>query len=388
MKSSATTRSRKVLSSSPNLSTPSPLREVQRRRQSWARVSRVLSLLAFALGVGLVIFWITRLRQPPNQTGEATRWIAEASVAVLHADYVEAERLAALALTMSSDPEHVEFYASIVLGLGRVEDALGYYRTLFKSWKLGSSVLVLQRYFAILHRLGLTQEIESVWGTVKDYVPWTSPLQCPDKVDESLLPGRPFHNAADYRTARLIEENMPAIRKELDEYLQQEQQTQRNGTNALPSFVSNQDIDIVDGHRHVDGYRREAWRELLLYEKGAWKEDLCGAGRPFHRTCKPLRGHLEIEGRYRGFRVGQVSFLRLLPQTHLVAHFGSVNWRLVASCGVIVPSGITIRVGNEHAQWTEGKCLVFDDSFLHEVWHNGSEPRYVFFANFLIVTPD
>lgn len=27
--------------------------------------------------------------------------------------------------------------------------------------------------------------------------------------------------------------------------------------------------------------------------------------------------------------------------------------------------------------WTEGKFLIFDDSFEHEVWHNGTETRLI-----------
>jgi aspartyl/asparaginyl beta-hydroxylase (cupin superfamily) len=30
-----------------------------------------------------------------------------------------------------------------------------------------------------------------------------------------------------------------------------------------------------------------------------------------------------------------------------------------------------MRVGEEIIQWEEGKCLLFDDSFVHSVWHKG-----------------
>lgn len=30
-----------------------------------------------------------------------------------------------------------------------------------------------------------------------------------------------------------------------------------------------------------------------------------------------------------------------------------------------------------HRSWKEGKLLIFDDSFEHEVWHNGTEVRLV-----------
>ena len=35
-------------------------------------------------------------------------------------------------------------------------------------------------------------------------------------------------------------------------------------------------------------------------------------------------------------------------------------------------------MGNETRRWREGEALIFDDSFEHEVWNEGSEPRLVF----------
>jgi aspartyl/asparaginyl beta-hydroxylase (cupin superfamily) len=45
--------------------------------------------------------------------------------------------------------------------------------------------------------------------------------------------------------------------------------------------------------------------------------------------------------------------------------------------GVVVPPGPRMRVGDEEFGWEEGRCVVFDDSFEHEVWHDGDQPRVV-----------
>ena len=37
------------------------------------------------------------------------------------------------------------------------------------------------------------------------------------------------------------------------------------------------------------------------------------------------------------------------------------------------PNVCRIRVGNEWREWTEGKCLIFDDSFEHEVVYDATE---------------
>jgi aspartate beta-hydroxylase len=46
--------------------------------------------------------------------------------------------------------------------------------------------------------------------------------------------------------------------------------------------------------------------------------------------------------------------------------------RLANLLGLKVADGASIRVGGEERSWQEGKVMVFDDSFEHEVWHNGT----------------
>lgn len=56
--------------------------------------------------------------------------------------------------------------------------------------------------------------------------------------------------------------------------------------------------------------------------------------------------------------------------------------RLTCHLELVVPEGANITCGGETRRWQEGKCLVFDDSFEHEVEHNGKEPRVVLLVNF------
>jgi aspartyl/asparaginyl beta-hydroxylase (cupin superfamily) len=43
-----------------------------------------------------------------------------------------------------------------------------------------------------------------------------------------------------------------------------------------------------------------------------------------------------------------------------------------------VPKGdCAIRVGGRTLRWQEGKCLVFDDYFIHEAWNHTQEDRIV-----------
>ncbi len=75
-------------------------------------------------------------------------------------------------------------------------------------------------------------------------------------------------------------------------------------------------------------------------------------------------------------------FSRLRPGTHLPPHCGLSNDRLTVHLGLSIPPGCTIRVGSETRAWREGECLVFDDSFEHEVWHLGERDRVVLLARF------
>jgi len=70
-------------------------------------------------------------------------------------------------------------------------------------------------------------------------------------------------------------------------------------------------------------------------------------------------------------------FSALTPGTHLCAHCGTTNAVVALSVGLIAPPGCVIRVGTEERSWREGECLVFDDTYEHEVWNRGAATRFV-----------
>lgn len=110
------------------------------------------------------------------------------------------------------------------------------------------------------------------------------------------------------------------------------------------------------------------WATSHLYFLGAKSEDLCAR---CPETCRLIE---EIPG---ATTAGLVYFASLAPGTHLEPHCGPTNARLRCHLGVRIPEGCSIRVGAETRQWMEGKCVVFDDSFEHEVWHVGTKVRLV-----------
>lgn len=72
-----------------------------------------------------------------------------------------------------------------------------------------------------------------------------------------------------------------------------------------------------------------------------------------------------------------VSLSRIAPGGRIRPHCGPWNTRLTVHLGVQTPEGCDLRVGDEWRTWSPGRCLVFDDSFEHEVIHNGRENRIV-----------
>lgn len=126
----------------------------------------------------------------------------------------------------------------------------------------------------------------------------------------------------------------------------------------------------VNFYPYEDPYTRElgwrGWNNYSLYKKGKEQKENCLR---CPQTMKLLNSTPH------GPR--QAMFARLDPGTHLTPHTGGVNVVLTCHLGLLIPEGCAIRVGNETRFWQAGKCLLFDDSFIHEAWNKGKEQRIV-----------
>lgn len=70
-------------------------------------------------------------------------------------------------------------------------------------------------------------------------------------------------------------------------------------------------------------------------------------------------------------------FSLLAPQTHIPAHVGVSNARLVCHLPLIVPDGCWFRVGGETRHWRRGEAFVFDDTIEHEAMNPADRLRIV-----------
>lgn len=118
-----------------------------------------------------------------------------------------------------------------------------------------------------------------------------------------------------------------------------------------------------------------------LRDSGDWKQfELFARGQRRTKNClkTPVTcGIIEMFPSARFCNRGQVKFSVMHAGTHVWPHCGPTNCRLRAHLGLKVPPGTLLRVGEYNKTWEEGKFLIFDDSFEHEVWHNGTGLRLV-----------
>jgi aspartate beta-hydroxylase len=177
---------------------------------------------------------------------------------------------------------------------------------------------------------------------------WKSPLQRPLHF-LPRLPAEPVHDGQRYWVRRFLESHFAEIRDE-----------------ALAGLMSgSQSFSPVEEPLTSAG----RWDLAPFYEGGVRLGATC---RAFPRTTAILD---QLPDEVRG--AGVVMFSCLQPGTHISAHCGYTNARLRVHLPILTSPNARIRVGEHILSWVEGKCLIFDDSFEHEVWHDGDGPRLV-----------
>jgi len=160
-----------------------------------------------------------------------------------------------------------------------------------------------------------------------------------------------------------VEEDWTVIREEVERLLEDRA--------ALPNFqeISKDQIEITDDDR---------WKTLFLYGYGFEAKlgvEMCP------RTAALMR-------QIPGMTTAMISILS--PRKHILDHRGPYKGVLRYHLGLIVPEdaeSCRIRVGEDVRHWEEGKSLMFDDTFNHEVWNDTDETRVVLFVDVLRPLP-
>ena len=109
----------------------------------------------------------------------------------------------------------------------------------------------------------------------------------------------------------------------------------------------------------------------------------------FHRHGEPFDAHLQACPKTTAALSGvpltripghapEVLFSVLAPQTHIKPHHGVTNTRVVTHLPLVIPPGdCRLVVGGQAHAWQEGRCVTFDDTFLHEAWNRTDQRRVV-----------
>ncbi len=181
---------------------------------------------------------------------------------------------------------------------------------------------------------------------------FTHPLQQP----QYFVPGIPahrFYDSADFEWTDKLEESFVAVRDEV--------------------------ADLLNMHRDEFGMFRtdfenfvDGWNTFIFYVNGRRQDANCERAPVLAAIADNLIQYEE----------GELTMLSVLnPHAHIPPHVGPLNGILRCHLPLFVPKGCGLQVGGEKVEWQEGRILVFDDSFVHDVWNDSDELRIVLFFN-------
>jgi aspartyl/asparaginyl beta-hydroxylase (cupin superfamily) len=169
----------------------------------------------------------------------------------------------------------------------------------------------------------------------------------------STVPDLPVFDPDEFAWTGLLEANADTIRRECEAVLE--------FGSEIPSFheLSPDQASISDDDR---------WKTYFLYAMGEKAEGNCG-------RCPVTAEVLErIPGMTTAF------FSILAPGKRIPAHRGVFKGFVRCHLALRVPKEIEscfMRVGEGRLHWDDGKCVVFDDTYDHEVRNDTDEMRVV-----------
>ncbi len=172
---------------------------------------------------------------------------------------------------------------------------------------------------------------------------------------QSLIGNQPVFDKSIFPWTADFEANWEKIRAELDEVLKVRE--------ALPAFH-----EISPDQKRISV--ADHWKTFVFYGFGIRVDANCER---CPETARLLDRLPDIENAW---------FSILAPGYHIPPHCGPTNGIIRIHLGLIVPrerDKCRIRVDDRILHWDEGKCIVFDDYYEHEVWNDTDEQRVVLF---------
>jgi ornithine lipid ester-linked acyl 2-hydroxylase len=173
----------------------------------------------------------------------------------------------------------------------------------------------------------------------------------------SKVPRRAFLSNDEFLWSYGLEAHWATIREELDAVLEHR--------DALPNFqdISTDQESITDDDR---------WKTFFLY----------GFGFRSDTNCELCPETARLVASVPGMKTAMFSILA--PHKHIPDHCGPYKGIVRYHLALKVPElreHCRIRVGEEIVSWEEGRSLIFDDTYEHEVWNDTNDERVVLFLD-------
>jgi aspartyl/asparaginyl beta-hydroxylase (cupin superfamily) len=159
-----------------------------------------------------------------------------------------------------------------------------------------------------------------------------------------------------------LEAATPAILSELAGVMQ-------GGSDEFTPYISYPESAPLDQWAELNRSRR--WGGFHLLADGRRVEENCV------RCPQTMAALARIPQPQTPNRSPSAMFSALEPRTHIPAHTGVSNTRLVAHLPLIVPEGCRFRVGNETRTYRDAEAWVFDDTIEHEAWNDSDAVRII-----------
>ena len=174
---------------------------------------------------------------------------------------------------------------------------------------------------------------------------------------QSRIGDEPVFDPSEFDWTRRLEAGWRPIREELDALLELKDE--------IPCFH-----EISPDQRRISKGRD--WKTFFLY----------GFDHRADANCDRCPRTLEILSGIPGLRLAMFSILE--PGYHVPPHRGVTKGVLRCHLALRVPQErdrCVIRIDDEIHAWEEGRCLVFDDTYEHEVLNQTDEVRVVLFLD-------
>lgn len=212
-----------------------------------------------------------------------------------------------------------------------------------------NSTYMISQFGLTLRLYGYDYLTEKLWENTVQRGLWPNTLQRPELYYVPMENAKPWQNTDDFPFVSKLEAGYPTIRRELLLNMEKRKRLISEDILNRAAVKDNQWKVINIKYPDTDTYSSES--------------------EYFPGTVKILE---ECDTEFL-----LVKFSAIVPGTHIKAHTGPSNDRLRVHLAILHTGGARIRAGSEWRTWEEGKVMIFDSSWEHEVYHEGPDVRVV-----------